>query len=102
MYITPLSLSNTYSLQGINSNGANSNGSKTEVSFRDLLEQAVDMVNQSEARDRQGSLELLTRQETDLHTVLINAEKADITLQYALQIRNKILDAYNQIMQMQI
>jgi len=38
----------------------------------------------------------------NIHQVMIAAEKADIALQFTLQIRNKILDAYNEIMRMQI
>ena len=38
----------------------------------------------------------------NIHQVLIAAEKADIALQFTMQIRNKILDAYNEIMRMQI
>ena len=34
--------------------------------------------------------------------VLIAVEKADIALQFTLQVRNKIIDAYNEIMRMQI
>jgi len=38
----------------------------------------------------------------NIHEVLIAAEKASIALQFTTQIRNKILDAYNEIMRMQI
>jgi flagellar hook-basal body complex protein FliE len=38
----------------------------------------------------------------NIHQVMIAAEKSDIALQFTMQIRNKILDAYNEIMRMQI
>jgi len=38
----------------------------------------------------------------NIHEVMIAAQKADIAIQFTLQIRNKILDAYNEIMRMQI
>lgn len=38
----------------------------------------------------------------NIHQVLIAAEKADIALQFTMQIRNKIMDAYNEIMRMQV
>ena len=38
----------------------------------------------------------------DLHTLMIETEKADLALQFTLQVRNKLLDAYNEIMRMQI
>ena len=38
----------------------------------------------------------------NIHQVMIAAEKSEIALQFTMQIRNKILDAYNEIMRMQI
>jgi flagellar hook-basal body complex protein FliE len=70
--------------------------------FHQLLKDAVSQTNETDAASTSGNLELLTQQGADLHTILINAEKADIALQYTLQIRNKLLDAYNEIMRMQI
>ena len=37
----------------------------------------------------------------DLHDVMIAGEKADLSLRLLLQIRNKLLDAYQEIMRMQ-
>jgi len=73
-----------------------------ELPFKDLLKEAINQVNETDAASIQGNLDLLIDNETALHTVMINAEKADIALQYTLQIRNKLLDAYNEIMRMQI
>jgi flagellar hook-basal body complex protein FliE len=38
----------------------------------------------------------------NIHQVMLAAEKANIALQFTLQIRNKLLDAYSEIMRMQI
>lgn len=38
----------------------------------------------------------------DLHTVMIAAEKADMSMQLALQIRNKMLNAYQEISRMNV
>jgi len=76
--------------------------SKAQIPFKDLLAEAITQVNQTDAASIQGNIDLLTNDEADLHTIMINAEKADIALQYTLQIRNKLLDAYNEIMRMQV
>jgi flagellar hook-basal body complex protein FliE len=34
----------------------------------------------------------------DMHTMIINAAKADVALQTMVQLRNKFLDAYSEIM----
>jgi flagellar hook-basal body complex protein FliE len=38
----------------------------------------------------------------NLHEVTIATAKADLALQYTIQVRTKIMDAYNEIMRMQI
>jgi flagellar hook-basal body complex protein FliE len=38
----------------------------------------------------------------NLHDVIMSMEKAGLTLQYAIQIRNKVLEAYQSVIQMQI
>lgn len=57
----------------------------------DLIIQADDINNQFAA----GNID-------DIHKVLIATRKADIALNFTLQVRNKIIDAYNEIMRMQI
>ena len=37
-----------------------------------------------------------------VHDVMIAQEKASIALQYTVQLRDSVLDAYNQIMRMQV
>ncbi|MFB4475749.1 flagellar hook-basal body complex protein FliE, partial [Oceanobacillus caeni] len=38
----------------------------------------------------------------DLHDVMITAQKASITLETTVQIQKKVIDAYNEIMRMQV
>jgi flagellar hook-basal body complex protein FliE len=38
----------------------------------------------------------------NLHQVMITAEKASVTLQTTLEIRNKVVEAYQEIMRMQV
>ena len=38
----------------------------------------------------------------DIHSVIISGSKADLALQMTLQVRNKVMDAYKEIMNMQI
>lgn len=49
-----------------------------------------------------ASIELATGQTQDLHTVMVALEKANLSLGLTIEVRNKVLDAYNQIMRMQI
>lgn len=71
-------------------------------SFGDLLTQTIDMTNQTEAVDQMSSEALLTGDVDDLGQVMVDMQKAELALQMTVQIRNKVVDAYNEIMRMQL
>ena len=47
-------------------------------------------------------MQLHTGDEKNLHGAMISMEKADISLRYMIQARNKAIDAYQEIMRMQV
>ena len=59
-------------------------------------------MEQTEAATREDAYKLSIGEIDDLHTVMINAAKADIALQTMVQLRNKILDAYTEIMRINL
>lgn len=71
-------------------------------SFRDMMMQALKNVSELE-KQADGITEDFIAGKTDsIHSVLIAAEKASISLELIVEIRNKVLDAYSEIMRMQI
>lgn len=79
-------------------------GKKPEASsFRDLFSQAVDKVNdvQAEARTIAQNYEL-GDPGVSLTQVMISAEKASVSFQALTQVRNKVVSAYQDIMNMPI
>ena len=89
----------TTSLNDVGKVGNNGNDS---VSFGDYLKQALESVNNLQ-NDSQKLTDSFAVGKTDnIADVMIASEKADIALQFTMQIRNKILDAYSEIMRMQI
>ena len=71
-------------------------------SFADILSGSFKTAEEADAADKVSSLELLTGQTDDLSGLLLDAQKAELSLNLALQIRNKVIDAYNEIMRMQV
>jgi flagellar hook-basal body complex protein FliE len=67
-----------------------------------LLKKAVNDLNSSQVGANESIKNLATGGEDNLHDVIISMEKASMTLQYAIQIRNKLLEAYQSVIQMQI
>jgi flagellar hook-basal body complex protein FliE len=75
---------------------------KTESSFADALKDSISKVGEIE-KEADKEAEKLARMETqDIHSTMIAIEKADITFQLMMQVRNKILNAYEEIMRMQV
>jgi len=72
------------------------------ASFAALLDDAIAKTNETNASNTQNTLELLSGQDVQLHTTVIEAQKAELAFSLALQVRNKVVDAYNEIMRMQV
>ena len=64
----------------------------------DSLRDAADM----DAKDKASAIELLIGKSDDMAGLMLDVQKAEISLNLALQIRNKVIDAYNEIMRMQV
>lgn len=74
-------------------------------SFDDFLKQALNFVeetNQLQKDAQQASVDFAVGKTEDIHNVMIAQEKANIALQFTVQLRNKLLEAYQEIMRMPI
>jgi len=71
-------------------------------SFANILTEALTTASQADAVDKISSLELLIGQTDDLSGLMLDMQKAELSLNLALQIRNKVIDAYNEVMRMSV
>jgi len=71
---------------------------KPEQSFSSILQNAVNEVNQEQLEGDKAIQNYMTGKETSLHNTLISLEKADISFKLMMQVRGKLMDAYQQIM----
>lgn len=72
------------------------------TSFADTLKSAVNQVNEMQQTADVKMQQLATGETTDIADVKIAAEKADIALRLMTSVRNKMIDAYHEIMKMQV
>ena len=84
-----------------NKNISNEN-SKKDMNFQSIFNEALEKSDSLILESEKLANDMAVGNIDNIHQVLIAGEKADIALQLTLQIRNKILDAYNEIMRMQI
>lgn len=71
--------------------------------FGDLLQRSIDAVN--ETQQKAGALREsfeLGDPEVDLASVMIASQKASLSFQAMVQVRNKLVDAYKDVMNMAI
>lgn len=71
-------------------------------SFAEVLQNTLDQVQQLQATADRSALLVATGQAQDLHTAMIAAEKATLALDLTVQVRNKVLEAYQEIMRMPV
>lgn len=74
----------------------------TQKTFSETLTDAIGTVNQLQKSSDKAAQDLATGRTDNVADVMIAAEKADIALRVMVQVRNKIVDAYNEIMKMQV
>jgi len=81
--------------------GASSPGASGET-FVATLKDALAKINEAQSQADVSVQSLLTGHSTNLHETMIALQKADVSFQLMLQVRNKIVGAYEEIMRMQL
>lgn len=76
----------------------NSPAEKPSQSFASVLENAVSGVNQDQLTAEKSINDFVSGKDTNLHNTLLSLEKADVSFKLMMQVRGKLMDAYQQIM----
>lgn len=71
------------------------------ASFGSMLSRSLNEVTQLQAAADDAVENLSTGKQKDIHETMIALEKADVAFQLLMQVRNKIISAYETIMRMQ-
>lgn len=72
------------------------------ASFGQLLQGSLDRVNQLQTEADANISDLATGKQTDIHQTMIAMEKASVSFELLMQIRNKLIAAYENIMRMPV
>jgi flagellar hook-basal body complex protein FliE len=71
-------------------------------SFGDMLKSHLAEVNHLQNSADTAVQKLASGQDKDIHNTMIAMEKAGVAFQLTMQVRNKVLEAYQEIMRMQV
>lgn len=69
--------------------------------FMTTLQHSMDSVESAQSEAQIQVSQLLNGKGADLHSAMIAVEKADLSFQLMMQVRNKIVQAYQQVSNMQ-
>lgn len=75
--------------------------SENKQSFETVFSNALDKLDSSVSQSSQHIPDLITGELDNLHTMMIDMTEAQLTMQSAVQVRNKVVEAYNDVKNMQ-
>ncbi|MBT2688553.1 flagellar hook-basal body complex protein FliE [Bacillus sp. ISL-47] len=75
---------------------------EAQQSFSSVLKQSIEKINEAQIQSDVMTEKLARGENIDLHQVMITSQKASITMQAALEVRNKVIEAYQEAMRMQV
>jgi flagellar hook-basal body complex protein FliE len=74
----------------------------TQKNFASFLKESINSVNQAQNESDVLTNKLAKGENVDLSQVMIASQKASITMQATMEIRNKAVEAYQEIMRMSV
>ena len=72
------------------------------ISFKNILSEELQGVNQLQMQSDEMTKQLILGETDNVHDVMIKTQEAVLALQMTVQVRNKVVEAYQEIMKMQI
>ena len=93
---------NVAGLQGPESTGKASAPDGKAGSFADALQSSIGEVNAMQQKADAAITALATGEKVSLHETMIAMEQADVSFRLMMQVRNKIVEAYQEILRMQV
>ena len=71
---------------------------EAQTSFASVLKKSIEEINLAQQESASMTQKLALGKDVDLHNVMIASQKASITLQAAMEVRNKAVEAYQEMM----
>ena len=73
-----------------------------QVSFGEMLSTQLGKVEQAQTKADVLTQQLVSGQKVELHEVMIATQEAKLMLEMTMQVRNKVVEAYKEMMNMQL
>ncbi len=70
---------------------------KPEISFKDMMKEYLNEANEQQLEADENIQKIIAGEDVDPHDVMIAAEKANLSFDLIMEIRNKMLEAYKEV-----
>ncbi|MBU6154111.1 MAG: flagellar hook-basal body complex protein FliE [Bdellovibrionales bacterium] len=70
--------------------------------FLETLSKTLEEVNEEQVKADQSIKDIVAGKSKNIHETMLQIQKAELSLKTMMQVRNKILEAYKEIMRMQV
>lgn len=92
----------TQIFQAMDKTSNNAQSEDTAGSFYNILKSKLDNVNDMQVQADNSTNAFVSGTETDISKVMLDTSQAKMSLELAVQIRNKLVDAYQELNRMQL
>jgi len=93
---------NAPTLKAMEAEGMSTSGVEGAKGFGQMLADSITKVNEAQQTADHSIKELAAGRTKNIHETMLQIENADASLKLMMQVRNKVLDAYKEIMRMQV
>lgn len=106
-FLPPISMPSVASMDAVELSAGSGAAASSALSapsgqFASWFSQQLTQVNEQLTTADLGVQQLAAGDATNLHQVMINLEQAKLSMQLVMQVRNHLLDAYHELLQMQV
>lgn len=85
-----------------NDNKTNTGNENGKVDFSGILEKQLSAVNNKQVGAQELSKQFVEGDDVDVHQVMLSTQEAKLSLELAIQVRNKLVEAYQELNKMQV
>ena len=91
-------------MEGIfeNNNISNINDNKSSNTFQNVLKENLDKVNEKQIEADNITNDFIAGKDVEVHEMILSMEEAKMSLQLAIQVRNKVVEAVQELTRMQL
>ncbi|AGK97776.1 flagellar hook-basal body complex protein FliE [Clostridium pasteurianum] len=101
-FIPSSSIAKLDGMVGSNTNNNVNTDTNGGLDFSSILKDKLDGVNAKQVDADNITNQFIQGDNVDVHQVMISAQEAQMSLQLAVQVRNKIVEAYQELNRMQV